>query len=176
MNLPVFKYHPDPIATGSVVRSATPCICCEQDRGYVYVGNIYCEDDLEECLCPWCIHEGKAHVEFDAEFTDSAGVGDGELAEEVIEEVAYRTPGFSGWQQEQWLSCCDDAAAFLGIAGREELQSKWPEAIEAVQAEVGLEGEEWDAYFHSLSVDEGPTAYIFRCLHCGKLLAYSDCN
>lgn len=30
MNLPVFKYHPDSIATGSIERSDAECECCGQ--------------------------------------------------------------------------------------------------------------------------------------------------
>ena len=28
MELPAFKYHPDPVATGSVLRSEAECCCC----------------------------------------------------------------------------------------------------------------------------------------------------
>jgi len=34
----------------------------------------------------------------DDEFIHRAGL--------VVEEVAYRTPGFSGWQQERWWTHC----------------------------------------------------------------------
>jgi uncharacterized protein CbrC (UPF0167 family) len=29
-------------------------------------------------------------------------------------------------------------------------------------------------YIAALKKDEEPTAYVFRCLHCGKYLAYAD--
>ena len=41
MNLPTFKYHPDPIASGSVEPSETECVCCGKARGYVYTANAY---------------------------------------------------------------------------------------------------------------------------------------
>ena len=41
MDLPHFKYHPDPIKTGSVKESDEPCECCEKARGYVYAGSPY---------------------------------------------------------------------------------------------------------------------------------------
>jgi len=61
MDLPVFRYHPDPIASGSVVASAAECVCCGEARGFIYTGPAYCEAELEEALCPWCIADGSAH-------------------------------------------------------------------------------------------------------------------
>jgi len=176
MSLPEFQYHPDPIATGSVEQSDEECQCCGKKTGFIYTGPVYAEDELDNAICPFCIADGSAADKFDAMFTDDDEIGDGEveISPEVVEEVSRRTPGFSGWQQERWLGCCEDAAAFLGPAGREELEQLGKEAIEAVREERGLEGDEWEEYFDSLNRDEGPTAYVFRCLHCGKLKAYSD--
>jgi hypothetical protein len=36
MSLPTFRYHPDPIATGSIIASDETCLCCEQERGYKF--------------------------------------------------------------------------------------------------------------------------------------------
>ena len=178
MSLPIFRYHPDPVATGSVKPSGATCLCCNRQRQYIYASHVYCEEELDEALCPWCIFDGSAHAKFGAEFTDSAGIGGYSprvpVPPSVVQEVAFRTPGFSGWQQERWLACCDDAAAFLGSAGRAELQRQGPEAIEAVRAETGLDGAEWQRYFEALHTDHGPTAYVFQCLHCQRFLAYSD--
>ncbi|MFI9835323.1 CbrC family protein [Streptomyces sp. NPDC051913] len=35
--LPVFRYHPDPIATGAVRASAETCACCERATGWIYL-------------------------------------------------------------------------------------------------------------------------------------------
>ena len=102
MTLPSFKYHPDPISTGSVVKSRTECVCCGQVRGYIYVGPVYAEEEYDECICPWCIADGSAHKKLDAEFTDEDGIGNygewGKVNKRVREEVVYRTPGFDSWQ------------------------------------------------------------------------------
>jgi uncharacterized protein CbrC (UPF0167 family) len=181
MSLPSFKYHPDPIATGSIKQSDTACECCGQQRGYIYVGPVFSVEELSECICPWCIADGSAHEKFDAEFTDAAGVGGYSeppiVPETVIEEVAFRTPGFSGWQQEHWLACCGDAAAFVGRAGRAELEHQWADAVPSIQKECGMvDGPDWQGYFRALHKDGSPTAYVFRCLHCGRQLGYSDCD
>lgn len=177
MKLPVFKYHPDPLATGSIEKSDVECRCCGRKTGYIYAGPVYAEEELDQVICPWYIADGSAAEKFDATFTGESGIGDGEVAisSEVEEEVSRRTPGFSGWQQERWLGCCDDAAAFLGPMGRQELNKLGPKAVDAAREECGLEDEEWTDYLKALNRDNGPTAYVFRCLHCGNLKAYSDC-
>jgi len=168
--LPTFRYHPDPLATGSVrVEPDTPCLGCSRIRGYIYTGAVFTETNfiLDEHLCPWCIADGTAAKRFGATFND-----------EVRREIETRTPGFSGWQQEEWLACCGDGAAFLGVAGAKELERDFPAAIPAVKRyllrELDLSKEVAEECFAALSKDGQPTAYIFRCLHCQKYLAYVD--
>ena len=178
MTLPAFRYHPDPVGTSSIVPSSAVCRACERVRGYIYTGPVYGEVELEDALCPWCIADGSAAARFAADFVDPAGVGDhgrwDGVSPAVTDEVAKRTPGFTGWQQERWWTHCGDAAAYLGRAGRTELQARWPEAIAALRGEIGFEGSDWEEYFRSLDAERSPTAYVFRCLHCGQLGGYSD--
>src|SRR6185369_3472977 len=154
MSLPTFRYHPDPVATGSIEASPKPCVCCGQERGFIYVGSVYGEKELFDMLCPWCIHDGSAHTKLGAEFADPAGVGGYvpkvSLPRAVVEEVAFRTPGFTGWQGEQWLPCCGDVAAFVGRAGHRELESHWQDAIISIQEESRQHGADWERYFHAL--------------------------
>lgn len=176
--LPSFRYHADPLATGSIVSSDNQCACCGQVRGYIYTGPVYGEDDHENDICPWCIADGSAHDKLGAEFTDVAGVGDygnwEEVPAAISEAVAFRTPGFIGWQQERWFTCCKDAACFLGRAGYKELLAQGAGAIEAIRVESQLDGEEWEDYLKGLDKDDQPTAYLFRCLHCQRIGGYSD--
>lgn len=179
--LPVFKYHPDPVATGSVAASKLKCVCCGKARGFIYTGPVYAIEDYNEKICPWCIADGSAHEKFDASFTDDAGVGGGgtwdEVSEEVIEEVAFRTPGFSGWQQEQWWTHCGDAGQFLGRAGHKELTKFGAQAIDAIRESTAIDDEdEWNEFFSALDKEGSPTAYIFRCAKCGRLGGYQDCD
>ncbi len=158
--------------------SAAVCRSCGRARGYVYAAVTYAAEDLENAICPWCIADGTAARRFDAEFTDPAGIGDygrwESVPPEVVEEVSRRTPGFTGWQAERWWTHCGDAAEFLGPAGRAELDTRWPETIEALRAEAGYDAEVWEEYYQALDRDHGPTAYIFRCRHCGRFGGYSD--
>ena len=75
--LPTFRYHPDPIATGSIEASDTECVACKRARGHIYTGPVYSEEELDNLICPWCIADGTAHELFDAEFTDMASIGGG---------------------------------------------------------------------------------------------------
>ncbi|AJE41009.1 CbrC family protein [Streptomyces nodosus] len=161
--LPSFPYHPDPMATGSVVAGDTECLCCGQRRGYVYVGPVYAAADVRAELCPWCIADGCAAERFEAQFTEVTG----EAPTSVIRTVEQRTPGFSGWQQERWLTHCGDAAAYLGRVGTEEL-ARYPEAAQNLRATLG------ETFFASLDADGQPTAYLFRCRVCAGHLAYAD--
>lgn len=177
--LPEFRYHPDPVATGSLQASTTVCVCCDRSDGYVYTGPVYAEDEYVDEICPWCIADGTAHAKLDAEFTDLAGVGDygswSKVSQEISEEVAFRTPGFAGWQQERWFTCCGDAAAFLGRAGYSDVAAHGMSTIEAVRHDLGWEdAPQWQGYLRSLHREQSPTAYLFQCLRCETVGGYSD--
>lgn len=180
--LPSFRYHPDPVATGAFEQARTTCRSCGEARGWVYAVAPYAETDLRDRLCPWCVADGSAAATFDAAFTDLGQLARTddrtEVPTEVLDEIAHRTPGFSGWQEERWLFCCHDGAAFLGPVGWDEL-SPFPDAVSMVRAQAerwGFSGEDADALVGSLDVDGDSTAYLFRCLHCGAHLAYADMN
>jgi uncharacterized protein CbrC (UPF0167 family) len=173
---PEFPYHPDPRGTGFVVESDIRCRACGRVRGYVYTGPVFAVGERVKELCPWCIADGSAAATFDAEFTDvGVGVPD-DVPAEVTEQIARRTPGFSGWQQEQWLYHCGDGAAFLGVVGRQELD-RFPDALEDLRRDhdaSGWSADEVEESLAALDKDGQPTAYLFRCRHCGRHLAYSD--
>ncbi len=151
---------------------------CGKATGYVYTGSFYSvEDDLEESLCPWCIANGKAAKKFDGMFADEALFVD-EVPAKVIKEVTTRTPGFSSWQQEDWPICCKDATAFIGPVGHSELTADYDDWTYDVTLyivnEMKIYNNEALAFLKTLDRDQGPTAYLFRCLHCGQNHAYID--
>ena len=175
--LPTFRFHPDPLGTGSIQPAEVECVCCGETRGYVYVGPVYAEDEYEECICPWCIASGRAHDELDAEFTDYDGVGGygADVPDASRDEVAFRTPGFAGWQQERWWVHCGEAAAFIGRAGAQEVLGHGNTTVEHLRRDLGWEpGERFDRYVRALDANGQPTAYLFRCLRCAEVGGYSD--
>jgi hypothetical protein len=177
MALPSFRYHPDPLASGSIVPSGDACACCGQARGYLYAGPTYAEDVPDDALCPWCIADGSASEQYGAVFVDEEAFAAGTPAT-AIEEISLRTPGFSTWQSEAWPSCCGDATAFLTPAGRRELEGEWREFAGSVLNHIiyGLQisGGAATRLLDSLDRDRGPTAYLFRCLHCGNHHVHVD--
>jgi uncharacterized protein CbrC (UPF0167 family) len=177
LDLPVFRYHLDPIASGSIAASDAKCACCGETRGFAYSGPAYCEAELDEALCPWCIADGSAHARFDASFCDPAGFPDA-IPPETVEEIAYRTPGFSSWQQERWLTCCGDADAFLGPIGYTELLERYPllegSLMMHIVHELGISGATATRFLRALHRENGPTAYVFACRHCDAQMAYID--
>jgi uncharacterized protein CbrC (UPF0167 family) len=177
IDLPIFKYHPDPIRSGSLVKSKKKCECCKKARGYIYAGPTYCEDDFEEALCPWCIGDGSAHAKYDATFVDEAVFPD-DVPPAVVEEIACRTPAYSAWQSEQWFSCCRDAMAFLEPVGAAEIRERYPQIendlLAYIVSELGLSRGDATMMLESLRRDAGPTAYVFQCLHCGAFKTFVD--
>jgi len=94
---------------------------------------------------------------FGGEFQDSAAC-EPVSSSEALDELLHRTPGYNGWQQEQWLSHCGDFCAYLGSVGYEDIS----EFAEDLAADVPLE------MMERLSKERSPTGYLFRCLTCGK--------
>jgi len=179
MDLPAFRYHPDPVRSGSVAVSDKTCKCCGKQRGYIYSGPTYNEgQELDDALCPWCVADGAAHAKFDVLFVDASEISD-VVPAPVIAELEQRTPGYNTWQQEEWQTCCGDAAAFLMPAGDKELRLReFPHVrsglLKHLTIEEGMGGDEIQDLMDSLNRDEGPTAYVFKCLHCGKYLYHVD--
>lgn len=182
LETPSFRYHPDPVATGSAVRASDLCDLCERPAGLRYVGGIFGRQ--AEVLCLRCIGDGTAAHRLalpdgrPAEFTDVGwGVPDN-VPMSVREELSQRTPGFIGWQEEHWLYHCGDATAFLGLVGWDDVKDL-PDAVASLQAELaalGVEPAEADEQLRWMRRDGDITGYLFRCLRCGAYLSYSDAS
>jgi len=174
VDVPVFRYHPDPVATGSAIRTDEACGLCGVRRGIRYDGPVY--GDQPEALCLHCIQSGEAARRLGvpgvgpAMFSDAVDVPD-EVPAGVVDEVVQRTPGFHAWQEGHWLYHCGDAAAFLGLAGFAEL-APYPDAVACRR--YGWAEERVGDFLARLDKRGEPTAYLFRCLHCGRHLAYWD--
>jgi uncharacterized protein len=177
MDLPVFKFHPDPILSGSLVKAKYKCACCEKLRGYVYTASAYCEADLEGKLCPWCIADGSAHEKYDATFIDEAIFPD-DISAAVVEEIAQRTPGYSSWQCQRWFSSCRDAMAFLEPVGLAEVRQRYsilePNLLSVISNDLGLSVTAAIRVLESLRRNSGPTAYVFQCLYCRSYKTFVD--
>lgn len=76
MTQPRFRYHPDPVATGSAVPTVEACVLCGVERGWRYAGPIYGRQAA--VLCLHCIASGEAAraltgaADFSCMFTEAA--------------------------------------------------------------------------------------------------------
>src|SRR5690242_17188860 len=169
MDLPTFRYHRDPLLSGSIVASDRQCECCGEARGYIYTGPVYAVDDLEDAICPWCIANGAAHEKYEAAFVDCDAFPE-DVPEPIIDEISYRTPGYSAWQQQRWFTCCGDAMSFVEPAGTAELRARYPrlegDLMSNIVYDLGISGGAARRMLDTLDRDQGPTAFIFQCPKC----------
>lgn len=171
-SLPHFIYHPDPLATGAFVEGeAKVCPSCGKKSNIYYNLIPYCIEDIEY-LCPMCIANGQAAKKFDAEFIQDAEC-QGELDPEKDKLLFCQTPGYSSWQGENWLSCCQDYCAYLGTVGTRELKDMG--IAEQVLADYEERGEYQDIEEY-LVKDGSLCGYLFRCLHCQKYQIWVDAD
>ncbi|HAL72542.1 MAG TPA: hypothetical protein DCP71_12305 [Verrucomicrobiales bacterium] len=114
--LPQFPYHRDPLSSGSIRQSESPCECCGKSRGQLYDGVIYSETTVKN-LCPWCIADGSAAKKFGASFFD-AHFCDDEANEVKMPSTCYKdvfdqTIGFATFNPIGWWVHCNEPAEYI---------------------------------------------------------------
>lgn len=174
-NLPEFRYHPDPVATGSIVPSDDKCGCCGKLRGYKYASVVYCVDEVET-VCPWCIADGSLAAKFDASLIDDHSLQSAGLPSAVVEEVTARTPGYVSWQQSSWMSCCGDACEFHGDAPRAELQALDDVGLQRLANDSGVPVATLRKILSGYQPGGSPAFYKFVCRHCRETRYNVDCD
>ena len=170
--IPTFKYHPDPISTGAFIAGENQiCSCCYKPTNIVYRAPFYSGEEIE-CICPECISDGTASIQFDGFFQDPDSVGNVSDPQK-LDELIYRTPGYQGWQQEYWPAHCDDFCAFVGYVG-------WDDIVR-----MGIEHEIEETYNEDIPIESlkesminngSVQGYLFKCLSCGKHILHVDCE
>jgi uncharacterized protein CbrC (UPF0167 family) len=173
MDLPQFKYHPEPIKTGAIEKTEEECECCEKSRGYKAVSSIYAVDEVET-ICPWCIADGSAAAKFDGQFSDSHSLLSEGINDSIVKEVCERTPSFISWQQERWLAHCNDACEFHGDAEISDLEANSGEDLNEFLAGEYIKKELWSEILQTYGRGGGLAVYKFRCRGCGKNRFYTD--
>ena len=160
--LPFFKYNPNAYTNGSIVNKPNVCDCCHQTTEY-YVENMYSAATVK-CVCVECIHSGLAAEIFNGDFIQYSEVV---LENKENTEILFkRTPGYSSWQGEHWLVCCNDYCAFIKPIGAKELHDMkiFQEVTEEYAKKYNLPYDD----FEDLSETGSPGGYLFQCLHSKK--------
>lgn len=168
MQLPTFRYHPDPLSTGSVKVGNAVCDCCGKARGFQYAASFYCLQSPRPILCPWCIATGEAAEKYDGQFSDDGPLEEDEIASEIVDEVCKRTPGYISWQQDVWMAHCEDACEFHGDAEPTELSQLGGEELEDHLLREGLQQQDWDWLVSTYQKGGDAAVYKFVCRHCRK--------
>lgn len=109
--LPPFPYHPDPVATGSVIAADEACACCGHDQGWIYTGPVHGRDVPDGRLCPYCIAFGTAARRHGLYFNE---IRPDQVPEAVARQIRERTPGLPVRECRHWPAHCGDGAAFVG--------------------------------------------------------------
>jgi len=172
-HLPTFCYHPDPVASGVFERQDEECPCCLRVRGWVYIGPSFAIEELGS-ICPWCIASGAAVAKYNPEFVDHYAVEPGATAE-ALDLLIHRTPSYWKAMYEPWPVHCGDFCTFL--------RELTPTDIDTLGEEIASELKTFqqnmeipDEFFAvDLRRDNSPlTAFLFRCLTCGKYRVNGD--
>jgi uncharacterized protein CbrC (UPF0167 family) len=172
--LPEFKYNSNAERLGIIKKEKTDCPVCGLERNYVYDGPFYSVNQIEG-ICPWCIKDGSAAKKYDGEFQDVASCDSVEKQEYLV-ELTTKTPGYSGWQQERWLSHCGDFCMLKDYVGWAEiigLKEELTDDLNEIKSDYGLTEKELEKYLINKS---GMQGYLFQCLHCGQHRLTVDTN
>ena len=173
MNLPIFKYHSDPIATGAIEKTKEECECCGKPKGYRATSTIYSVDEVET-ICPWCIADGSAAKKFNGTFSDSHPLLSDGIKKDIVDEVCERTPSFISWQQERWMSHCDDACEFHGDAKKSDLEALTGEELNKFLEDGFIKVEYWTKFVENYNKGGDIAVYKFQCRVCGENQFYAD--
>lgn len=173
MELPKFKYHPNPLATGAIAESNQVCECCQEARGYIYKASFYSTEEVES-ICPWCIADGSAAEKYEGSFSDEYPLIAVGISEEIIEEVCKRTPGYNSWQQEVWQCHCGEPCEFHGDAEKQELKELSGSKLESFLNASRVRPEYWAGILQHYQKAGNPAFYKFKCKKCEEFIFSMD--
>ena len=128
---------------------------------------------MDNNFCPWCIADGSAASKFNGAFVDSYPLIVSGISQKIVDEVCLRTPGFDSWQQEVWLTHCDDAGAFVGDASKDDVEQMLDGKIELSGAEF-IPKEIYKEVFKGYQPGGNPCVFKFECIHCNQILLHFD--
>ncbi|WP_199438483.1 CbrC family protein [Vibrio owensii] len=173
MEFPVFKYHPDPIKTGSVVPTDESCDCCGLSMGYKGITELRAGEAVKS-VCPWCIADGSAVTRFGGYFAGISPKSIDVVAADVVDEVCLRTPGFLSWRDDVWVACCGDVCEFHGDAERASLQELSGDALGRFLKVQCMGSEQWQGFLSVYQKGSYPAVYEFKCRVCKERLYSMD--
>lgn len=174
------------------------CSICNTEHSYCFdleylITDKFSEDDKKgEIGCYDCLKKGEFEFWHDTEFgvLDKKGlrkvynhnIENPPILSELVLTEMKRTPQIATYQQETWLTHCNDFMVYKGTWQPLDFYRNSPTGngrdlfIEMTDKDLS---HLWDE-----SLEEGetlletwyPTYYVFKCRHCGKLRGNWDCD
>lgn len=178
MELPKFKYSPNAYKLDLFEAVEGICSVCNEKRQIKYKCSFY-SVEAPEYICPWCIANGKAAEKYDGDFNDYCGIEgvspDADAPEptiprEMLLEVCTKTPSYFSWQQEVWLSHCNEPCAFIGYADSLIIQPLINELKDDIE-NIGLPIK---FFTDGITKDGDLGAYLFQCVKCKQHRLHVD--
>ncbi|HIW05898.1 MAG TPA: CbrC family protein [Candidatus Ignatzschineria merdigallinarum] len=176
MNYPYFKYHPNAYLLDLFVEKEGICSICNEARSLKYEASFY-SVEKPDYICPFCIADGGAAQKYDGEFNDYCGIEgvsadpndpSPTIPQEMLLDICKRTPSYISWQQEAWLTHCNEPCAFIDYANRETIAPFREEVISELDSSLSEEVLEY------ISKDGDCVGYLFQCVQCGKHKLHVD--
>ncbi len=178
MELPKFKYNPNAYTLDIFIEEEGICSVCSEKRNLKYNSSFYSIDE-PDYICPWCIADGKAAEKYDGEFNDYCGIEgvspdpkdpQPSIPKQMLDEICEKTPSYSSWQQEVWLSHCNEPCAFIGYGTSKMLNP----ILEEIKEDIDNYNIPIEWITNGLTEDSGLGTYLFKCCKCGKHRLHID--
>lgn len=163
-SLPTFTYATDQHVQTMFASGPATCDCCQKATQYRYTGRLYRRGNSKMVLCPWCIHDGSAALNYQASFND---LYDESVDAAIAAEVCERTPGYSSWQDQRWATHCGDACVFHGDASAQDVANASDETRQAWMDDYQQSAQNWAEFMQDYQPGGDQGVYKFVCRHCG---------
>lgn len=156
------------------------CSVCNEKRQIKYTSSFYSIKD-PDYICPWCIANGKASEKYDGEFNDYCGIegvspdpNDAKpiIPKDLLLEITNKTPSYISWQQEVWLTHCNEPCSFIGYADTKIIEP----LLEELNDDITNNGYDPELIKTALSKDGSLVGYLFQCVKCGQHRLHVDCD
>ena len=194
-----FLYFKGPCTDMSgLLEGRNTCSICNNEQDYCFnleytITDKFTDEEKESKVgCYDCLRKGEFEFWHDTEFgmLDENGLSKvyshnmdnpPKLDDETSSELR-RTPQIVTWQQEVWLTHCND---FMIYKGTWDPLDFYRNSTDGNGRDLFLEMTNKDMNFlWDESLQEGqillqewyPTYYVFECRHCDKLRGYWDCD
>ena len=178
MELPKFKYSPNAYELDLFEKVDGICSVCNEERHIKYNCSFYSREK-PDYICPWCVANGKASEKYNGDFNDYCGIegvspdpNDPEptIPKEMLLEICNKTPSYLSWQQEVWLTHCNEPCAFIGYADSSIIKPLINELKDDIE-NIGIPTEH---ITEGITKDSHLGAYLFQCRNCGKHRLHID--